>query len=266
MADNSLRILQSLDDLKSIRVTSLDTFRTCPSKWRASILGYGEEVKSKAAETGTLLHQIIEDYLFRKFKLYTNECQDIQIMLENAGVPAKERLALISYLQSITPYRERIKAVEYEFKLQFVENAPPVVGHIDLLLDDDDGGITIIDHKSNRTYQEVNYWKKQLQLQFYAGAVHCIWPNAPHIRCQIGYILLNETVNWEFTQDEIRNYLHYLSTIYHEFIEEFRVYSRTSEFPERVNSHCKYCSVKRDCRTLQYQHLEFLNSFWSKVK
>ena len=260
ITDNSLRIVSSLDDITHIRTTQIKNFLECPARWKADILGEGKNNTSKAAETGTLIHRIIEDYLLCKFELFTTEWDAIQLELEATKVPAKERTALLHLLQSLTEQRQHLLYVETETTLKLLSDFFPITSHIDSIFSRPEGGVVIRDWKTNRQYQGLDYWQNQIQPLLYSLAVSTfINPDGP-IFFEIVYVNLETTVTWEVTKEHIDRYRDYLTQQYSFMRDEFNVYKRTGEWPERINEHCGFCCRRDNCQTLKNSHNEFLSS------
>ena len=234
MTDNRLKTISSLDDIQKIRVTQVEGFHGCPARFKAAFLGEGNNNKSKAAEIGTALHLVIERYLCDQFELYTPEWEEYLVWLHKKGVPTKERQALLTYLQSLESMRQHVIAVEWEFPLSLVSGAPDIVGHIDATFCNEQGGITIRDHKSNRQFEGVSEWKKKFQPILYAIGVSEHYPGHA-ITFEIGYIILGEVVSWNISVEELAIYKQHLTRRYAEMWEEILVYRRTGEWPERPN-------------------------------
>lgn len=260
VADNSIKTLNSIEDLKTVRVTQVANFSKCPARWRGELLGLGTPSTSKYAAIGTALHAVIERYLRGDVELFTKEWEDQMLWLDSAGVSPKERLALLSYIQRhLAPIRNRCIAIEDEFRLPLVEGAPDIVGHRDCLFEDAET-IVIRDHKSNRQFEGVDHWRSQFQPLLYALGTAVQYPKKT-IVFEIGYIILGEVVRWEITPEEMKAYADYLTARYAEMWEEVRIYKRTGHWPERINEGCYHCPMREQCPTLQWAHKDFLWSF-----
>ena len=263
MTDNTLQTVDSLDALEYIRVTSIAEFLTCPAKWRANILGISKKPVTTipelpiATSIGTLVHDIIEQYLKNNFELDDSWWNNAVESLERMKVPPKERIALYRYIARLAERKKDIIAIEYEFDWKIIGGAPPVRGHIDAIFRDSNGRITIVDHKTNRSYQNVTWWKDQIQPLFYMAAASNFLSTLYPIRFEIGYVNLETTVNWEADGLEIER----VDRIYTDVWEAIKFYRKTNEWPEHLNDYCNNCPVRDSCLTVQYAHTNFMTSF-----
>lgn len=244
--DNSQQSIASLDEINALRVSSVSNFLACPAKWRYIMLNGSEKATSAAMRIGTAVHWVIERYLTRQIELNSDEWHQELLNLEKIGVREHERHALYRYLLRLEPRRKDVVAIEHEFRISLIDGAPDIIGHIDAIFADEDGGITILDHKTNRFYESVSAWKTKLQPLFYILGMSRVYPNAP-IRFQVGYVNLGEVLSWESSPRDIKNYEQYLKMKYATMWQELQVYRRTGEWPERIHDGCGLCPLKQDC-------------------
>lgn len=242
---NAHQPLVTLDNLKSVRVTQISKFQECPASWRAMMVGEGDRQESQAARTGTAAHRVIEGYLRREFELNAwLPCADY---LAREGVTEEESRQIFRYLIDLAPRQGDVLAIEEELDCSLLAGAPFVRGHIDVIFQDPDGGLTIRDHKTNRRLESVAEWRQKTQPRFYSAMVRQKWPARRPIRFEIGYVLLGKTISWETSpEDDFAVY-----ETYQEFWDGFQFYQRTGEWPERVNDNCRFCSIRRECPTIK---------------
>lgn len=186
---------------------------------------------------------MIEHFLRRDFDLFDQSSKPYWEGVIGAGVPDKERNNLLDYLKSIEGYRDNVLAIESEFTLGVIEGAWPLRGHIDLMTWWPDGTIIIHDHKTNRQYEGVEVWSKKIQQIAYAWAVRKMLPNVERVAFEIGYVNQGSKVQW-LTQptDDV-----WFENQFAQAWQEFSVYLRRNEWPERLNSNCGWCPLQVSC-------------------
>lgn len=242
--DNSLQTLISLDQIQNVRVTSLAQFLQCPRRWQAQVLGKEPRRESKWSTIGTAVHLMCEAYLRGEFDLFTPEANEWLQRMEAAGVNDKERRNLLTYLQSLSDYRGRVVALEFEFELPTFPESWRLKGHIDALIATDDG-LIILDHKTNRSFEGVDAWSRKTQQIAYAWAVRQMLPRTEKLFFEIGYVNQGTKVRWE---TDPKNDIAFEAQVVRAW-EEFQVYRRHNEFPERLNADCGYCGLLSECHT-----------------
>jgi hypothetical protein len=247
--DNSGRTVTSLDQLHVMRVTSLAHFLECPRSWKEQVLGEVIKRPSKAAIIGTAVHYMIECFLRRDFDLHNPSAQPYWEALQLSGISLKEQKNLAGYLKLIEPYRELVVVLEHEFTLPLHDDAWMMRGHIDALIASEDGGILILDHKTNRNYESSEVWARKIQPIAYAYAARKTFPNIDpdNFWFEIGYVNQGATVRWR--TDPVLD--QYLERLYREAWEEFEVYERRNEWPERLSDGCKWCPLTSRCYAYQ---------------
>jgi hypothetical protein len=256
--DNSHRFLESLDVIDRFRVTQVASFAECPARWRANMLGLGEQKESPYAQMGTAVHLAIERYL-RGDVDFPEGWQDVAQMLEAAGVSPKERLQTRDYCLSLADRRGAVLALETEVSLR-PGDAVPILGHIDALFLEEvlDGHAVVIrDHKTNRSLKPVEWWAQQVQPRLYAAMVRQMMGERdmdPPIYFELGYVNLGVTHRWLTDPAGDGEVM----ALYYAMLDEFAVYRRTGEWPERVNEHCAYCPLKKTCEALPKSQEQFL--------
>lgn len=261
MTDNSHKPLQSLNDIEYFRVTSIAEFSQCPRRWLAKLLGEGKQTESPYSTMGTAVHLAIEQYLQCEFD-FPEGWDRVARDLEAAGLIPKERLACRDYIRCLADHRARTIALEWEFTLPMLDGAPPVRGHIDAIFAEPDAmhpgryRIVIRDHKTNRSYKSVEWWRKQTQPLLYTWAVRDTFGPEVGIDFELGYVNLGELLRWTPTEAEVAT----ARTTFTEMWQAFQVYQRTSQWPEIINDNCGYCPLRDSCPTLSRGQKDFLGS------
>lgn len=276
LTDNSLVQVQSLDDLKAIRVTGWDRFASCPRRWYAEMLGLSDidatqigqrEVhQNKWAKMGTAAHHVIELFLSPE---WTDKLPGSGVcwvhaskFLEEQGMGPTERANLLRYLGTLEREGWRDNVVVTELKL---EGSPrpyclPMGGTLDYIgLNRELDCWDILDHKTNRSFEPAEVWAAKLQPMFYTWLYRKYLKEmddeaaAKPIRYTIGYVNLGQMVSWvtDLAMDA------HIEEVYEQLWQEFSVYKRTGEWPERLNEWCASCPVMGGCTKAK----EALNSF-----
>lgn len=275
--------------LPYMRVTSIATLEACPKSWAASyLLGMSKEEpltyegkppkKLTASMIGTAAHQIIEDYLYYRLVIQNHEAETgdtLAVLAETEHhdptthpalpwVAEKERPALIDYIYGnnrlIKP-KEKILHIEYEFSILWLEGAPPIKGHIDLLVEKNENTICIVDHKTNRAYEPVDEWRVKAQQMLYAWAIRQLFPQYKYIHWRIGYVNLGTEVNWETSIDDDIEIMTRLKSAW-ETVKNITSSAQgdLSEFPANLNKACSYCPIKTACAVYKQSTEDFASS------
>jgi hypothetical protein len=257
VTDNSHRFLESLDQIDRFRVTQVASFAECPARWRANMLGLGEQKESPYAQMGTAVHLAIEQYL-RGDVDFPEGWQDVAQMLEAAGVSPKERLQTRDYCLALADRRGSVLALETEVTLDLWK--PGLVGHVDaMFLEEVDGELTVSirDHKTNRALKPLEWWAEQIQPRLYSAMIRLMLERRGldvSVYFELGYVNLGVTHRWrtDLADDEK------VFDAYDEMLDAFMVYKRTGCWPEVVNENCAYCPLKKTCEALPRSQEQFL--------
>lgn len=250
---NSQPFLESLDHLERIRVTGVKDFHACPRMWKARQLGEGVQKESPYAKRGTAVHYVIEHYLRceRIVRPSPEALFDVEVsfdeFLRAEGVPDDEIENVFRYRETLTSLRPHLLEVEKQVTFGGRAHWRPLSGHVDAIFRyNDEGDVLILDHKTNRSFRGSDWWKQQPQPRLYAWLVRHLIPTARDVYFAIGYVNLDRRVVWRTDPaDDQWCYERYTA-----LLDEVRVYMRTGEWPERLNSDCKYCPLKATCGAL----------------
>lgn len=258
LADNSLKTVNSLDEVTEFRVTGLVAFETCPRRWAAEIQGAkltdpkALERSQKYSRIGTAAHHVIEAYLTGKLdpenEVFTWTWEQADRFCMKAGMPPAERENLRTYLGMLAPWRERMRHTEHKLTSN-TDVELWFAGTLDYIgWCEEDQCWDILDHKTNREFEPAEVWAQKLQPLLYTVLLrrwlrdtYQAW-NAD-IRYTIGYVNLGQFVTW--TTDSGHEDIAWGRV--EELREEFYVYRRTGEFPARVNKFCSNCPLRDRC-------------------
>ncbi|MDK2980003.1 MAG: hypothetical protein PWQ55_350 [Chloroflexota bacterium] len=160
--------------LAYLSYSQITTVEFCQQRYYLQyILGQQPEPLPDYFTKGKLLHQLIA-------QSYQADMQGAQASLEELNVQLAasnetcEPVHLENALRLSQQYRwqvERVLAVEHPFVISLSEDLPPLVGVIDLVLQDGNA-IILVDHKTGRNF----YPYDELQVAIYAHYIHSIYP------------------------------------------------------------------------------------------
>lgn len=247
--------------LEYFRVSSMKVFEQCPHTWASRWLGHAEEGDSQAALIGTAVHTVAEEVIRAAF---LGEADDDAVGRAMQVVPVEEHQACIEYMSSLpSPADWNLLALEDEFTIGMWSGMPPIRGHIDAVFEraDGSGDVLVVDHKTNRRYDGVDYWSNQLQMLLYAWAVRQKWPGR-RVRFRIGYVNVGTNVEWDTSPDDDGPLADRMRGIW----ERMQVYASSGQWPQAINSDCSWCPVKNICSTYNEAVVDFKTSFLTKVQ
>lgn len=227
------------------RVTGIQDAESCGMYWRSSFIGRESNVQDKYAETGTLIHLILQDemsaFANRPRILTEDDRAQIRARLDELG--ENQTLANLygKYLMRLLSYVIGCEIVDIEGQYTIPNIHITLEGKADLVLRDKTGAYKIIDHKTNRRPQPNHAWEAKFQMQAYANAV-CEKYDIPEVTVIVGNVNLDEdnifvvrrsvsAMNLRIGR-AMRNIQHYEEEAY-----------------RRVGAHCKYCKVSADCES-----------------
>lgn len=250
LTDNSFQRVTEVTELQGIRATHFASFQECPKRWWLQTTDRVPRVDSPYAAVGTAVHLVIEQWLRREFELFDERWPKWQAHLEEHGVNAAERIKLVKYIESLDSlgYRDRMIECELNIRCPVYEGLIPMTGHLDLIMQDPDGSLVIVDHKTNRRYESADVWSQRFQPRVYAFMARRAFPQCNgRVLFEIGYVNLGSKVRWECPLEDDA----VVATRFYESIQEMNVYHRHVEWPERVGKWCGYCPVKATCHSFQ---------------
>jgi hypothetical protein len=252
--DNSLRILNSLDDLREFRVTGIASFQQCPARWRAEQLGLvpggqavGGDPGNKWTRMGTAAHTVIERFI-------EDGHSDLNWalgLLTDAGMAKAEQSKVIDYLNTTCwPLHHKKIVTELRFTQTPGGGLYRISGALDLICyEEKDGVWEIWDHKTNRQMETAEEWQAKIQPMFYEWLLReeLDLPADARVRYNIGYVLLGTVVSWDCDRDMPAQ----AKRLFRQTVDAFEVYKATGEWPERLNAYCYNCPLVKQCQTAQ---------------
>lgn len=244
--------------LENIRTTAWQGIEECPHRWAFNKFIVGETPDNKYSRWGTAVHSVVERYLKNEIESTGETWAVAEGELRQVGVSYDEIAKTNEYLTSLEPLRPRVRELESEFILRMPGVGVPVIGHRDVIYELEDGAILIQDHKTNRGYKDVSWWRQRMQPLIYTWATRFQYPDRP-IYFEIGYVNLGSKVRWLTNPDDDW----YLMLRMQETWRRLCEFSSTGIWPQVFNDDCGFCPLRDRCPTFQNTTELFVNSMQS---
>lgn len=243
---NSSYLFAEHEEITRYRVTGIQQAEQCGKLWRNDYINTSKGVANKYAQTGTLIHLIIEDQM-RAFAgqdriLTEDDMQSVRERIDELGENRTMSNLWGKYLRRLMSYVIGNEIVDIEGEYSIPNGHIVLEGHADLILrDSQTGRITIIDHKTNRRPSANHLWEAKLQVQAYGNAV-CEKFGVESVRFIIGNVNLDE--------DNIFTVYKSLSMMNARIGRAMRnIKEWENEHYRRAGDHCKYCGDETTCAT-----------------
>ena len=228
--------------------SSINTYETCPAKWRFQ---YAERVPtgtSPALSFGDSLHRALQRFHDRPVPVAPS-LEELWAMLDNEWVSdgfsdAGEERLYREHAREVLGRYHRENAAEYripaalEFRFRVEVEGLPLVGTIDRMDRLPGGGYEIIDYKTNRRLPPRSAIERDLQLSVYALAAREVWGIEPE-HLTLYYLLPGERDTTTRTAADIDELRRRIATVA-ERIE-------AGKFEPRDNPLCGWCDFQHLC-------------------
>lgn len=245
--------------------SSLDSYRTCPLKYKFKEIDKLREPKSKEAVFGTLVHSTLK-YLHDPALLPPTLEDALNYFATNWNDavyddPQEERAAFAAGVDMIRRYREKndpceaiVVALESPFEIT-IEDASHthhtikgIIDRIDKTLD----GYEIIDYKTGRKMPSQQDVDENLQLSVYAKAFLARYPKESEnlSRLTVSLYFLKHGVKLSSTRTVEQ--LHAVDDLFLEAIGEIE----SGRFEPRVNPLCDWCGFQKMCPMWKHKFRE----------
>ena len=242
----------ALNQLHHLSKSSLEIFEQCPRTWASQYLfGRRDREGNKYSRIGTASHAIVEAHLKME-----------QLPMDQLNhIPAHEQSNTINYALSRDRGRGTI-GVEHEFLFKFREDAPPLYGLIDhLFWHPVELAVVIEDHKTNRQYDNSDYWRETLQCQIYSMVTRYL-TGVDTVYFRIGYVnqpnlpppLVRTTKESDLQLLVRLNELWDKMITYAGSVDRV---PRLEDFPETITDSCKYCLLRSSCTSFRNNVIYF---------
>lgn len=252
-------------ELEYLRVTSLKTFENCPFTWARKYLpaeGVPEE-RSGAAAIGTAVHAICEDFLMQLHADgYEPVDQTDNWMLIPGNEITGEKANVTKYLNTLAEL-DCVQAlcVEERFYHRMRPDAPPISGMMDFVCEMPGKRLLILDHKTNRGYNNKDWWAAQMQQLMYGWMARIEYPGYDTYSFRIGYPNLGNYVQWDTNpNDDIA-----LKARFDGIWERMLQYAADGDWPQKVNDECNWCDFKDSCEVRKNAVHSLRESFTATV-
>lgn len=245
--------------------SSLDSYRTCPLKYKFKEIDKLREPKSKEAVFGTLVHSTLK---------YLHEPALIPPTLEDAlnyfatnwndavyEDPEEERAAFAMGVDMIRRYREKndpreatIVALESPFEIGIGDgnNSHHTIKGIIDRIDKTPDGYEIIDYKTGRKMPSQQDVDENLQLSVYAKAFLARYPkeseNISHLTVSLYFLKHGVKLSSTRTIEQ----LHAIDDLFLEAIGDIEA----GHFEPRVNPLCDWCGFQKICPMWKHKFRE----------
>lgn len=249
--DNEIANTRSyrFSDLSSVtkfRVTGIQSAENCGRYWRESFLTLPmlgdtplQESGNVYTQTGTLIHLLLENSLLP----FAGKAKKLSASDEKLIHEKLEELGETKTLFNCQTYRGRLfdlmmegyEILEIEKKVQVPNKYINLSGHVDVVMKNPAGGITVLDHKTNRKPASNAKWQSKFQMNAYGNAL-CEEHGVDKIEFIIGNVNLAEDNKFPICRNEFA-----LNIRIHEALENIR------KNTEGVGDDCYSCSSKESC-------------------
>ncbi len=247
--------------------SSLDTFLSCPLKYKFKEIDRIKTPKSSALSFGSLIHKTLK-FIHESDNDFPSKEEAINFFSENwnpavfkeeeAGNLFENGIGLISnYLKKIEQMEKKqlgtVIALEKRFILPFGKHT--ISGSIDRI-DRVGNSFKIIDYKTNRKIATENEVKNNLQLSIYLKAFTQEWPSFFKNKKEIEKVELALYFVRHNLEVSVRKNLKEMELLEEEIlktIDEIEERTKKNSFEPRMGPLCDWCDYKRNCPLFSHQ-------------
>ena len=202
--------------------SSWDQHCQCPFKFKCRRILHLPDPPGPAAERGTTLHQVAQDFIEGKREYLSPEFKNFISFYADL----RDRHALCElewgFLRDWTPCAYDHPQVWLKEKTDAIYSPAP-------------GKLVIVDHKSGKIYED----KHELQTELYAVGGFILHPNAGEIKTTLVYIDKNKK--------QSRTYLRAsLQGLISKWEARVKPLYADDIFPARANEYCGWCPYRKD--------------------
>ncbi len=234
-----------------VSFTRIKTFKTCPRMFELIYLYKLEQKKGRAAQVGSLIHEILRLYTMRYKNDLANQLQEgdaseellnfydqaiSSIELTHSITKSELQSCLNNFVLLNRKNKSKIQSIEYECNSTIdIYNLKCIIDRVDMVTGSPFDQ-TIIDYKTGNPR---NVTKNQLHVYAYALG-NCKW--IP-LQLVIQFLKNGEISIWEYTprlHSEIEQWL----------LGSVKEINCTKEFRRISSRLCDYCGVSQHCYTV----------------
>ncbi len=257
-----------------ISYSALDTFTTCPAKYKFQYVKQIKAPKSKEAIFGTLIHECLR--LFHEparlapssqedLLKYFTEKWDSSIYQDSQ----EESFAFHKGVEILKNYQDQnqgknfnIVNLETRFEVPVSENGiktpnkkpepHQITGRIDRIDKLDDGTFEVIDYKTSKKMPPQEKIDNDLQLSIYYLGLLNRWPSLSKqkrpVKLSLYYLVHGEKLSTIRTSQQADQDKERIISLINEIKE--------SDFSPRLNPLCDWCSYKKQCPLWKHQFIK----------
>jgi len=245
-----------------ISYSALESFQTCPLKYKYSQIDKIKEPKTKEQVFGNYLHQVLRwfyekdphfptlesliDYYYKHWPKesegykWTNDKEEKDYFEEGLRI-------LKDYYKANFPVKSIILDLETKFEA-VVDEKPNekgglhiLTGIIDRIDKLPDGNLEIIDYKSGKRMSSKEEIDKNLQLSIYAIGLKNRWPKIEYekMRFSLYFLKFNEKIESTRTEEDIKKAENKIIDLIHQI--------QKSSFEPKPSAFCHWCGYKSIC-------------------
>lgn len=229
----------------------LKRFEECPKAFELHYVRHAPSEPNENLLFGGLIHQVLEDYVRSRWEARYRGPIERDALVEvfkdrwqTAGLASvaqfEEGVAILDDFAAkhgvFDP--DRILGVETEFAIAV--GPFTVKGYIDRIDRLEDGGVEVVDYKTNRMIFSEEEVAHDLQLSIYALAVRALFPDARHVKLSLHLLRHGFKMTTTRTEEQLAAARDYVETL-------GRQTETATEYPARLNANCCYCDHRRQC-------------------
>lgn len=247
-----------------ISYSAIDTYKTCPLKYKFQEIDKIKVPKSKEAVFGTILHNSIK-FLFSRDPLYPT-LDEVLNFFQNSWANYKGKIVwaderdekiyreegikiLKKFYAGHQPWNFNVLDLESRFELPLADpktgNTHILAGIIDRIDKPDDKTYEIIDYKTGRRLPTQEKVDRNLQLSIYHLGLINNWPDAKqkNIRLTFHFLKHGEKISTQKSADDLEK----TKVSLLETIGEIQERASSGDFPPMPTALCDWCGYKPIC-------------------
>ncbi|HOK17183.1 MAG TPA: PD-(D/E)XK nuclease family protein [Candidatus Paceibacterota bacterium] len=245
-----------------ISYSALESFQTCPLKYKFNQIDKIKEPKTKEQVFGNYLHQVLKwfyekdphfptleeliDYYYKHWPKesegykWTNEMEEKDYFEEGLRI-------LRNYYKTNFPVKSIILDLETKFEAVIDEKPQKpgglhiLTGIVDRVDKLEDGTLEVIDYKSSKRMSSKEDLDKNLQLSIYAIGLKHRWPKIEYdkMKFSLYFLKFNEKMESQRTEEDIKKAEEKVIDLIHQI--------QNSSFEPKPSAFCHWCGYKSIC-------------------
>ncbi len=241
--------------MAKLSYSALETFRTCPLKYKFAYIDKIPVTQSGVMQFGSLIHKVMEE-------LYAHQMLPIskEELMHLFSAQWKPKLYKDAY-QAQSDFESGLAIVEREWEKKQAQPEPVTIarekyfllpiadgfdlsGRIDRIDKIGDNSLEIIDYKTGRTVPSEEEVRNNLQLSIYYFALLKLWPSTQQVTLSLYYLRPDMKVSFvaepallEQAKETLRD-----------LVEQIR----TTNYAPTPGRHCDYCDFRPHCPMMKH--------------